>query len=187
MARSRYLVAYDISDDRRLRAVHSCVKGFGYALQYSVFICDLDKSELVRLKWAFGDLIAHAEDRVAIVDLGDAAVELVVEVGRLVGDGGDQQQGQRDDDCRANREDGPGGEQVGPASAAERVDGRVQDGGDEQRDERRDGDEAQLQEHPHDGDRTGRDDSGAPCQIGGGDEHRWELQSPGVAVRCRRR
>ncbi len=73
MARSRYLVAYDISDDRRLRAVHSCVKGFGYALQYSVFICDLDKSELVRLKWAFGDLIAHAEDRVAIVDLGDAA------------------------------------------------------------------------------------------------------------------
>lgn len=73
MARRRYLVAYDISDDRRLRAVHTCVKGFGYALQYSVFICDLDKSELVRLKWALGDLIAHAEDRVAIVDLGDAA------------------------------------------------------------------------------------------------------------------
>lgn len=73
MARRRYLVAYDISDDRRLRAVHTCVKGFGYALQYSVFICDLDKSELVRLKWALGDLIAHAEDKVAIVDLGDAA------------------------------------------------------------------------------------------------------------------
>lgn len=73
MARLRYLVAYDISDDRRLRAVHSCVKGFGYALQYSVFICDLDKSELISLKWSLGDLIAHDEDKVAIVVLGDAS------------------------------------------------------------------------------------------------------------------
>ena len=73
MPRLRYLVAYDISDDRRLRTVHSCVKGFGYALQYSVFICDLDKSELTKLKWSLGDLIAHAEDRVAIVALGDTA------------------------------------------------------------------------------------------------------------------
>ena len=72
MARVRYLVAYDISDDRRLRAVHSCVKGFGYPLQYSVFVCDLDGSELIRLRWFLSDLIAHAEDRVAIVALGAA-------------------------------------------------------------------------------------------------------------------
>lgn len=63
MARLRYLVAYDISDDRRLRAVHSCVKGFGYPLQYSVLVCDLDKSELISLKWSLGNLIAHDEDR----------------------------------------------------------------------------------------------------------------------------
>lgn len=72
MARRRYLVAYDISDDVRLRFVHTTAKAFGYALQYSVFLCDLDKVELVKLKWALGRVIHHGEDRVVIIDLGDA-------------------------------------------------------------------------------------------------------------------
>lgn len=72
MARRRYLVAYDISDDGRLRAVHVTAKAFGYALQYSVFLCDLDKVELVKLKWELGRVIHHGEDRVVIIDLGDA-------------------------------------------------------------------------------------------------------------------
>jgi CRISPR-associated protein Cas2 len=54
--------------------VHAKVKAFGYALQYSVFICDLDAVELTRLKWDLGGIIAHREDRVAIIDLGDADV-----------------------------------------------------------------------------------------------------------------
>ncbi len=58
-------------DDRRLRKVHSCAKTYGYSLQYSVFICDLDPMELTHLKWDLGALITHAEDRIALFDLGE--------------------------------------------------------------------------------------------------------------------
>jgi CRISPR-associated protein Cas2 len=50
MARKRYLVAYDIREDRRLRAVHKTMKAYGDPMQYSVFLCDLDSSERVRMK-----------------------------------------------------------------------------------------------------------------------------------------
>jgi len=73
MTRRRYLLAYDIMDDKRLRKVHSCAKRYGYSLQYSVFICDLDAMELTNLKWAVGNEISHREDRVAIIDLGDVS------------------------------------------------------------------------------------------------------------------
>ena len=68
--RTRYLVAYDIRDDKRLRQVHKTVKGYGWSLQYSVFICDLDTIELLELKTDLGQLIHHTLDSIAIVDLG---------------------------------------------------------------------------------------------------------------------
>ncbi len=71
MARRRYLLAYDISDEVRLRRVHTVAKTFGYPLQYSLFLCDLDPSELTRLKWAMGEVIKHTVDRVLIIDLGN--------------------------------------------------------------------------------------------------------------------
>lgn len=71
MARRRHVVAYDIADPGRLRIVHGIVKRFGYALQYSVFICDLDAVERTHLRWELGEVIAHNEDRVAIIDVGD--------------------------------------------------------------------------------------------------------------------
>jgi CRISPR-associated protein Cas2 len=71
--RRRYLVAYDVRDPARLRAVHKTVKGFGWSMQYSVFVCDLDAMELLDLKGRLADVIHHREDRVAMVDLGDPA------------------------------------------------------------------------------------------------------------------
>ncbi len=68
--RRRYLVAYDISDPKRLRKVHKEVLSYGWAMQYSVFIADLDKIELLNMKTVLGDAIHHHEDSVAIIDLG---------------------------------------------------------------------------------------------------------------------
>ena len=73
MSRRRYLLGYDISDPKRLRLVHQCAKRYGYALQYSLFICDLDGTELIHLKWDLGELLAHDVDRVVFIDLGDPA------------------------------------------------------------------------------------------------------------------
>ena len=72
MARRRYVVAYDIREAKRLRRVHKAMKGFGEPLQYSVFVCDLDKVERFRMLHHIGDLIHHHEDSVVIIDLGEA-------------------------------------------------------------------------------------------------------------------
>lgn len=73
MARRRILVAYDISEPKRLRRVFDVMKGFGYALQYSVFLCDLSEMERIALKECLGDVINFRDDRIVLVDLGDAA------------------------------------------------------------------------------------------------------------------
>lgn len=72
MARRRYLVAYDIREDRRLRNVASCMEGYGERIQYSVFVCDLSDQEAVLMR---GDVEARmkvSEDSVMIIDLGRA-------------------------------------------------------------------------------------------------------------------
>lgn len=68
--RSRYIVTYDIRTPRRLRRVHELVVDFGERLQYSVYICDLTKVELVELRHRLREEIALDEDSVSIVDLG---------------------------------------------------------------------------------------------------------------------
>jgi CRISPR-associated protein Cas2 len=70
LSRRRYLVSYDIRDDHRLRTVQRIMKQFGWRMQYSLFICDLDQIELLRLRAEIGSIINHALDSVAIVDLG---------------------------------------------------------------------------------------------------------------------
>lgn len=71
--RTRYLLAYDIRDPGRLRRVHKVAKTWGDPLQYSVFVCDLSRSELFMMKEALIDEMNLAEDSVGIFDLGPAA------------------------------------------------------------------------------------------------------------------
>ncbi len=70
--RRRYLAAYDIADPKRLRRVHLTVRSYGYPLQYSLFVCDLERSEVAQLRWDLAEVINSREDRVALIDLGDA-------------------------------------------------------------------------------------------------------------------
>ncbi len=71
--RSRFIVSYDISDAKRLRMVHKTVKDYGWPMQYSVFICDLDAVEMLGLKHELSAIIHHTEDSVAFVNLGPPA------------------------------------------------------------------------------------------------------------------
>ena len=45
-----YIVAYDISDDRRRTRVHKVLCGYGDWTQYSLFECWLTKQQLVELR-----------------------------------------------------------------------------------------------------------------------------------------
>lgn len=71
MARRRYLIAYDIADPRRLRRICGAMKGYGDRLQYSVFVCDLNHSELIHARLAVEQIMIMSEDSVVIVDLGE--------------------------------------------------------------------------------------------------------------------
>lgn len=71
--RTRYLLAYDIRDPRRLRRVHEAAKDFGEPLQYSLFVCDLTRVELVRLRARLMAEMVLDKDSVAVVDLGAPA------------------------------------------------------------------------------------------------------------------
>lgn len=68
--RRAYLVTYDISDARRLREVFKTMRAHGDHLQYSVFRCELNRSELVLLQDKLADAIHCGEDQVLFIDLG---------------------------------------------------------------------------------------------------------------------
>lgn len=72
MRRKHYVVAYDISDDRRRNAVFKTLHGFGDHAQYSVFFCELNDVELIRLRQKLRAAINEAEDQVLIVEMGTA-------------------------------------------------------------------------------------------------------------------
>lgn len=71
--KNRYLVAYDVSDDARLRKVHRVLRNFGDALQYSVFCCDLSPRERTLFETEVFQVMNLAQDRLLVADLGPVA------------------------------------------------------------------------------------------------------------------
>ncbi|MBE6484269.1 MAG: CRISPR-associated endonuclease Cas2 [Actinomycetaceae bacterium] len=80
--RRRYLIAYDIRKPGRLRRICKLMEANGERLQYSVFICDLTRSELVHLRAAGEGIMNLDEDSVVIVDLGEVGEDRFTFVGR---------------------------------------------------------------------------------------------------------
>lgn len=68
--RRTYIVTYDICDAKRLRKVFRTCRDFGNHLQYSVFECDLNPTERVKLVSLLEEVIHHGEDQVLFIDLG---------------------------------------------------------------------------------------------------------------------
>jgi len=70
MARRHFLITYDISDDKRRTKIFHTLQANGDHAQFSVFLCQLNPTELARLRAALQPLINASEDQVMIVDLG---------------------------------------------------------------------------------------------------------------------
>lgn len=68
--RRRWLVAYDIRDDVRLRRVYDVVRSHGDRLQYSVFICNLTPSEKIGLLSELRGVVHQRIDSIVLIDLG---------------------------------------------------------------------------------------------------------------------
>ena len=69
----RYLIAYDIPDDRRRSRVSRVLQEFGDRVQHSVFIVDGVPSRIVRIKSTLQEKLNLKADSVLICDLGRTA------------------------------------------------------------------------------------------------------------------
>jgi CRISPR-associated protein Cas2 len=77
-----YLVAYDISNPKRLRKVATVCEDFGYRKQYSVFLCRLSATDFVRLRSRLYDIINLNEDQVLFVPMCAKCVNQIEALGR---------------------------------------------------------------------------------------------------------
>ena len=64
-----YIVAYDITDNRRRSRLFKAIKGFGIWSQFSVFECDLNKKQVGQLQRIIQTIIETTEDSVKIYPL----------------------------------------------------------------------------------------------------------------------
>ena len=69
-AARRYLVAYDVPDDRRRVRIAKKLGSYGDRVQFSVFIVDVRPARLVRLRSELERLMFMDEDSVLICEIG---------------------------------------------------------------------------------------------------------------------
>jgi CRISPR-associated protein Cas2 len=77
-----YIVAYDISDPKRLRKVATACSDFGYRKEFSVFLCRLSATDFVRLRSRLYDLVNLEEDQVLFIPLCGKCVNGIESLGR---------------------------------------------------------------------------------------------------------
>lgn len=65
-----FIVAYDITDQKRWRKVFKTMKGFGEWVQFSVFQCNLSRQKMLEMEYALREIILEGSDHVLIIDLG---------------------------------------------------------------------------------------------------------------------
>jgi CRISPR-associated protein Cas2 len=58
------VVSYDIVEDKRRNRLAKALKGFGYRVQKSVFECQLDDGQFLKMKKVVEKLIDREEDSV---------------------------------------------------------------------------------------------------------------------------
>lgn len=72
----RYVIAYDVHDDRRRSRVAKKLESYGDRVQFSVFVVDVRAARFERLHAALVDLIEPDEDSVLFCDMGPLAASL---------------------------------------------------------------------------------------------------------------
>ena len=76
-----YVVAYDISNDRRRTRLHKLLCGYGEWTQFSLFECFLSEAELVALRDKMDRLLNAKEDCVRLYHICAACVPKAETIG----------------------------------------------------------------------------------------------------------
>ncbi len=72
-----YVVAYDISCDRRRRKVSELLEGYGKRAQYSVFECVISEKKLIELQKKLRRRIKADEDKIRFYPIPDYAISQI--------------------------------------------------------------------------------------------------------------
>ena len=86
MTTQRYLICYDVPDDRRRDRIARHLDAFGDRVQYSVFEARLGPDLLVEMRLGLEELLDPDEDRVAVYPLCAACAAKVLRLGRASGE-----------------------------------------------------------------------------------------------------
>lgn len=73
---TRYVVTYDIGDPKRLHHVFQALRKYGVHLQLSVFECDLDEQQVVKLRTTLRRIIRATEDQVLFIRIGQSTTAI---------------------------------------------------------------------------------------------------------------
>lgn len=76
-----YLIAYDLSNDKRRTKLHKALCGFGKWTQYSLFECYLNEKELIQLHHKINSIINRQQDNVRIYPLCPTCQKKVETIG----------------------------------------------------------------------------------------------------------
>ena len=77
-----WIVAYDISDPKRLRQVAKSCEDFGYRKQKSVFLCRMSATDMVKLRSRLYDIIDLTLDQVIFIPLCTKCLHGIEALGR---------------------------------------------------------------------------------------------------------
>ena len=76
-----YIIAYDISSDKRRGKVHKALSAFGHWTQYSLFECYLNERDYLRLRQSLDRILEASHDSVRFYPLCGACRGRVETVG----------------------------------------------------------------------------------------------------------
>ena len=69
-----WLVCYDVRDPARLRRAAKILEGTGRRIQYSIFRCWMNETQMQRLRWELTEVL-EPEDDVLVIPLCSRCVE----------------------------------------------------------------------------------------------------------------
>lgn len=81
----RYVICYDVTDDKRRRLIVEALKDHGHRVQYSVFECNLDEKTLLKLQYRLQRL-KDGGDSIMIYPLCANCMEKVIVMGQSRGE-----------------------------------------------------------------------------------------------------
>jgi CRISPR-associated protein Cas2 len=79
-----FVISYDIQNDRRRTKLHKALKNYGAWIQYSVFECDLNKAEYLRLRHQLDNIVqAESDDSLRVYQLCEDCKRKIERIGGI--------------------------------------------------------------------------------------------------------